>query len=222
VVRASDNSRIHPRTQGLRICSIDILSAQPPGVVYTVIIPQSFTAHQVHDKKYYRRFNFESVPMEDYEIRQTMNRFQKPNYEIQLKTSCGGPEGQKVSISFHVSIQNCSQLVGHEISSVLLVPNDLAMGHSASAGNEEIGGISYMRIPGDAPITAHPFRRYNIAFGGMSSWLSFRLLEARTFEAVVRIYDNFGFAAEEHATIDLYTNAGSVIDRYIRRREELY
>ena len=38
-------------------------------VIYVVDIPQSNIAHQAFDKRYYKRFNFISTPMEDYEIR---------------------------------------------------------------------------------------------------------------------------------------------------------
>lgn len=37
-------------------------------------IPKSNTAHQAFDKKYYKRYNFESVAMEDYEIKDIINR----------------------------------------------------------------------------------------------------------------------------------------------------
>ena len=39
-----------------------------------VEIPKSLTAHQARDLRYYRRYNFESVAMVDYEIRDVMNR----------------------------------------------------------------------------------------------------------------------------------------------------
>jgi len=43
--------------------------------VYIVQIPSSLEApHVARDKKFYKRFNFESVPMEEYEIRQLYGR----------------------------------------------------------------------------------------------------------------------------------------------------
>ena len=48
------------------------------GVIYIVEIPQSHTAHQALNNKYYKRHNFESVAMEDYEIRDIMFRARSP------------------------------------------------------------------------------------------------------------------------------------------------
>jgi len=43
--------------------------------IYVVQIPSSIDApHMSRDKKYYKRFNFESVPMEEYEVRQLYGR----------------------------------------------------------------------------------------------------------------------------------------------------
>jgi len=51
-------------------------------------VPQSSTAHQASDKRYYKRFNFESVPMEDYEIRDVMQRTEAPS--LGLETTING------------------------------------------------------------------------------------------------------------------------------------
>ena len=81
------NSKVRPRISEIIIKPIDI-PAVNNGVVYVVQIPKSHTPHQAADKRYYKRFNFESVPMEDYEINDIRNRKQyyKPlisiDYEI--------------------------------------------------------------------------------------------------------------------------------------------
>lgn len=72
-------SRIHPRLPGLEIAALRAES----GTVFVVEVPQSMTVHQAHDKRYYKRHNFSSVPMEDYEIRDVMNRQLKPVVEIE-------------------------------------------------------------------------------------------------------------------------------------------
>jgi len=74
---------IRPRIDGIIIRPISIPDA-PEMVVYVVEIPQSGTAHQALDCKYYRRFNFEAVPMVDYEIRDVMARQQHPVVDISL------------------------------------------------------------------------------------------------------------------------------------------
>jgi hypothetical protein len=69
---------IRPRIDGIVIHSINLSSGESD-VAYVVEIPQSNTAHQASDHRYYKRFNFQAVPMEDYEIRDVMFREQTPN-----------------------------------------------------------------------------------------------------------------------------------------------
>jgi hypothetical protein len=69
---------IRPRIDGIVIHSVN-LSSGPSDVAYVIEIPQSSTAHQASDHRYYKRFNFQAVPMEDYEIRDVMFRQQTPN-----------------------------------------------------------------------------------------------------------------------------------------------
>ena len=69
---------IRPRIEGIVIHSIN-LSSDENHVAFAIEIPQSNTAHQASDHRYYKRFNFQAVPMEDYEIRDVMFREQTPN-----------------------------------------------------------------------------------------------------------------------------------------------
>ena len=75
---------IRPRIENLIIHSVTIGNSNPD-VVYIVQIPKSHTAHQATDKRYYKRHNFESVAMDDYEIRDVMNRLQHPRIELGFK-----------------------------------------------------------------------------------------------------------------------------------------
>lgn len=72
------NSRIQPRIEGIRINPTPLERTFPGNVIYAVSIPEGLTAHQASDFRYYRRFNFESVPMEDYEVRLLMNKIRHP------------------------------------------------------------------------------------------------------------------------------------------------
>ena len=80
------NSRIHPKIDGLRIKQID-LASNPGHAVFVVQIPIGFTAHQAHDLRYYRRHNFQTVPMHDYEVKMVMNRFKEPNLRLFFEIS---------------------------------------------------------------------------------------------------------------------------------------
>jgi hypothetical protein len=69
---------IRPRIDGIVIHSVSLSSGESD-VAFVIEIPQSNTAHQASDHRYYKRFNFQAVPMEDYEIRDVMFREQTPN-----------------------------------------------------------------------------------------------------------------------------------------------
>lgn len=77
-------SKIRPRINGVVIHSITI-NEQSDLVVYALEIPKSNTAHQANDKKYYKRFNFNSEPMYDYEIRDILNRTKSPIIDLELE-----------------------------------------------------------------------------------------------------------------------------------------
>ncbi len=87
------NSTIRPRLNGVRIKPVQLNTARPGKVAYVVAVPQSTTAHQASDKRYYKRFNFESVPMEDYEIRDVMHRALEPRVSV-LATHEGRDKGE--------------------------------------------------------------------------------------------------------------------------------
>jgi hypothetical protein len=70
------NSYIHPAMDDLIIKQIELESKGPDMVAYVVEVPQvtSRAPHQAKDHRYYKRSNFESKPMEDYEVRDAMRR----------------------------------------------------------------------------------------------------------------------------------------------------
>lgn len=72
---------IRPRIDGIIIHSINLHSGNND-VAYIIEIPQSNTAHQASDHRYYKRFNFQAVPMEDYEVRDVMFREQTPDIAL--------------------------------------------------------------------------------------------------------------------------------------------
>lgn len=79
------DGNIQQRISGIEIFPIRI-DNKIEQTVYIVKIPSSENApHICSDKKYYRRFNFKSVPMEEYEIRLLYNK--KSKSEIKYKTS---------------------------------------------------------------------------------------------------------------------------------------
>lgn len=79
------DGNIQQRISGIEIFPIRINNLIEQ-TIYIVKIPSSIDApHMSSDKKFYRRFNFKSVPMEEYETRLLYNRSNKA--EVIYKTS---------------------------------------------------------------------------------------------------------------------------------------
>lgn len=70
-------NNIRPHIDGLTIYPVP-LSSGVYDVAYVVDVPKGETAHQATSLKYYRRRNFESVAIEDYELRELMSRASSP------------------------------------------------------------------------------------------------------------------------------------------------
>ena len=117
------NSRIHPRISGIVINPVELKSKAPGKFAYVVVVPESYTAHQASDWRYYKRFNFESVPMEDYEVRQIMNRTIRPAYQFQLQAERTS-QSEPTKLRIRGIVQNVSEIVARDVSVILLVPRD--------------------------------------------------------------------------------------------------
>jgi predicted HTH transcriptional regulator len=77
-------SQIQPRLDNVVITPIEV-DGEINKVVFVIEVPQSTTAHQANDKKYYKRFNFNNVPMHDYEIRDILNRSKTPSVTLEFE-----------------------------------------------------------------------------------------------------------------------------------------
>lgn len=73
--------QIQPKIEGIKIYPIRIDDIGQS--IYVVKIPRSGNApHMARDKRYYKRFNFKSEPMEDYEVKDLYNRVSIPKLKI--------------------------------------------------------------------------------------------------------------------------------------------
>ena len=196
------NSRIQPRIAGLVINPIELKTKHPGEFAYVVVIPESSTAHQASDKRYYKRFNFQSVPMEDYEIRQTMNRASHPAYTATLAPFKLHGAGNRLNFRMQTQIENQSEIVGYDVSAVLLVPKDLL----ATPDHFEcsIGDIPYARIPGtyvdpasgrnvDHIATAQPLVPYVCNFPKDLSFSTEYNMGQQAY-VFLHVYDQYGLA----------------------------
>lgn len=140
-------NNIRPRIDGIIICPVQIATAENH-VVYVVEIPQSTTAHQARDFRYYKRFNFESVPMEDYEIRDIMNRLKTPDVQVEF-----GFEHLEIRSNLHryklsIAISNNGYQVVHNFKLRFTFPGFIEI---PQRDNMEILALSNMGVSIDTP-----------------------------------------------------------------------
>jgi hypothetical protein len=92
------------------------LSSAPEHVAYVVEIPQGTTAYQADDCKYYKRYNFESVPMRDFEVRDVMRRKAHPVVKTELRIIIGR-HGWKNKLIW--SVRNESDVLARWVCSII-------------------------------------------------------------------------------------------------------
>lgn len=120
-------NNIRPHITGVVIHPVN-LSSGVNDVAYVVEIPQSNTAHQATDFRYYRRFNFQSVPMENYEIRDVMNRTTTPDISVEFRHRRGQITTYEHHYRLEIFVKNLGrQVINHfqlEFSFPSIVKND--------------------------------------------------------------------------------------------------
>ncbi len=79
------HSRIRPRPVGVLIKQVNLAQTSPGRVAYVVEIPSTTRALQASDKKFYKRFNFQAVPMEVYEIDDVNRRGVGPDLRVRIQ-----------------------------------------------------------------------------------------------------------------------------------------
>ena len=140
-------NNIRPRIDGLVIFPVSVNSGANH-VVYVVEILQGTTAHQALDKRYYKRFNFESVPMEDHEVRDVMSRDKFPlinlDFSIESRRTTMGPFILRRNTLIIKAI-NVGQLYAQYVNCRVYLPSTFAPKEVALFGQdfEEIDGQFY-------------------------------------------------------------------------------
>lgn len=109
-------SNIRPKIPDVKIHPVPVKS----GFVYVVEIPQSSLGHQAKDKRYYKRYNFESVAMEDYELKDILSRRSEPKFEIQFKFTFEDIDIKNCQIS--VKVKNTGDLLAEHICLHIDIP----------------------------------------------------------------------------------------------------
>jgi hypothetical protein len=117
-------SLIQPKIEQLHILPIHLGPADLD-YGYVVNVSQSGTAHQALDRRYYRRRNFESTPMDDYEVREVMNRRKSPVIDAQVRVAAHPQEMDSLIL---VRLTNTSAVLARSYRLVLKVPLQLSSG----------------------------------------------------------------------------------------------
>jgi hypothetical protein len=132
--------------------------------VYVIKIPEgNQTPHMASDNRYYRRYNFESPPMEEYEVRNLYNRLQKTNLSIVELTSerreqIGGLGNiEYVSFELNVLVKNEGNSIEDRFKLEIKIPHSIT---TSEVGNREIesffnrniGSHRLYSIPNKSPL----------------------------------------------------------------------
>jgi hypothetical protein len=76
------NSTIHRRIDGIRYYAVALNKVNPGRVLYVIEVPESARAPHMANHRFYKRFEFESLPMEEYEVRERYRRETYPSKDI--------------------------------------------------------------------------------------------------------------------------------------------
>ncbi|TDL70422.1 ATP-binding protein [Paenibacillus amylolyticus] len=133
------DSRIQRKIAGIRIHQVGLSGENSGSVMYVISIPQSKDApHMADDNRYYKRYNFKSAPMEDYEVRDVRKRNDHPNLKLDLLIN---PVEGSIEKELNVLIHNTSPVVAEYYGVRLYIDNRLQISKNEVYGygtDEEI------------------------------------------------------------------------------------
>ena len=131
---------IQPRINSVRIIPIRE-NGDLKHSIYIIKIPRSDSApHMARDNRYYKRFNFMSVPMEDYEVKDTLHRCHSPILNI-VNGTLQDKEIKKgdttVTFSFKAWIRNVGKIISKDYklsASFFNLPKDATFSYQPHEG----------------------------------------------------------------------------------------
>lgn len=134
------NSRISRKIEGLIIDPIRF-DENIQQTVYVVKIPSSINApHMANDKKFYRRYNFQSVAMEEYEVRNLYNQKGKTSLIIKDPTINGSANiqsGNKIAqyiAKIEFNIENIGETIEELYKIEIKIPKVVAIPSGSNGG----------------------------------------------------------------------------------------
>jgi hypothetical protein len=119
-------SNISPKIKNVIITPIIVGDEINDEVVYIVEIPKSDTAHQASDKRYYKRYNFQSEAMDDWELKDIINRKNKSEIivwfepQIEKKIFADFCQRENIKLRFDIWLQNVGNKAAEYIDLYLI------------------------------------------------------------------------------------------------------
>lgn len=195
-------TRIQRKIEGLKILPIrfddDIKKS-----VYVIKIPESSLApHMTSDKRFYKRYNFESVQMEEYEIRNLYNRKEKTKLIInniiassQIKYENKGNFNEIVFFYLGFQVENIGKAIEKHYKLLIKLNfteytlkwdglNNTKPSHSVLKNNERI-----ITLPNNYPIFPEEVLTIGDFSIGIETSLLYQVLEIAKFNLKL-IYTN--------------------------------
>lgn len=144
------NSNIHRKIEGLLMIPVRFEN-NVSKTVYVIRIPESNQApHMAGNNKYYKRYNFKSVPMEEHEVRNLYNRLQK-----QGLSTVGGVNYSIAGFETRVLVRNESNSIEDRYKLEVEIPNILIQGRNQTIQKflqQRTESHSIFSIPNESPL----------------------------------------------------------------------
>lgn len=152
------NSTIQQRIDGFRIKQVLLKQTNPGRVGYVIYVPQSTRApHMASDHIFYKRYNYQSIAMEEYEVRDVSRRLQAPDLRVELSLNEGNwtPLKPGLTDTHFAKVYVNVDLVNDAISPAdyafvrLFVSKKLLIGHYSPfryIGEEDASDIGYVTV----------------------------------------------------------------------------
>jgi hypothetical protein len=157
-------STIHKKIEGLQIIPIRY-NNDIKKTLYIIKIPTDSVPHMSIDNRYYRRYNFNSVPMEEYEVRNQYFKFEKTKLKLAepiVKLDIGATNRgrlEKINLSMIFNIDNIGSTIEKLYKLEVALPrlvyilgrtsfDDFLLKHFSREEND----YSYLSFPNRSPL----------------------------------------------------------------------
>lgn len=204
--------RISRRIKDVKIYPIRI-DGDITKTIYVVKIPVSNDCpHMAEDRRYYKRFNFSSVPMEEYEVRASFNKKLSPTLTIEdcVFYQNNDEEEEYVEYNFKAYIYNDSNNVGDNYKLNAIFCEDF--GKCSFSYNPQEERLSYTIL--------HRFRM-KVAMPSKEYIYPYETVEVGHFK--IKVDRSYASTYMDNLVIELnlYYQGGSYSAMYIPKSDEL-